>query len=139
MRSAAFALAIAALAAPAALHAETPQVDYMLQCQGCHRADGEGTPGSVPPLRGLVGRFLEVPGGREYLVRVPGSAQSPLDDAELAALLNWMVERFGPVDPVTGFAPFSADEVARVRTPPLTEVEPVRRELLRRMDPPPEP
>jgi mono/diheme cytochrome c family protein len=139
MRSAALALAIAGLAAAATSSAETPQVDYMLQCQGCHRADGGGTPGAVPPLRGLVGRFLEVPGGREYLVRVPGSAQSPLDDAELAAVLNWLIERFGPVDPASGFAPYTAEEIARVRTPPLTDVERVRRELVGRMDPPPAP
>ncbi|MGM0633323.1 MAG: cytochrome-c peroxidase, partial [Pseudomonadota bacterium] len=31
-----------------------------------------------------------------YLIRVPGSSQSPLDDAELAVLLNWMVARFAP-------------------------------------------
>jgi mono/diheme cytochrome c family protein len=117
--------------------AETPQVDYLLQCQGCHRADGGGTPGSVPAFAGAVGRFLEVPGGREYLVRVPGSAQSPLDDAELAALLNWIVTRFGPTDPDRGFTPFTAAEVTRVRRPPLTDVGRVRRELLALMDPPP--
>ena len=43
-----------------------------------------------------MGTFLTVPGGREYLVRVPGSAQSPLSDAELARVLNWMIRAFGP-------------------------------------------
>src|SRR5262249_48882191 len=64
--------------------AYAPSVEYALNCQGCHRADGIGTPGSVPPLAGSVARFLTVPGGREYLVRVPGVAQAPLDDAALA-------------------------------------------------------
>ena len=57
-----------------------PPLDYMLNCQGCHRADGAGTPGTVPALAGSVGRFLAVRGGREFLVQVPGVAQSILDD-----------------------------------------------------------
>ena len=121
-----------------AARAETPQVDYMLQCQGCHRADGSGTPDAIPEFADFVGRFLEVPGGRAYLVQVPGSAQSPLNDAELAALLNWIVTRFGPTDPDHDFARFTAAEVARVRGTPLTDVARVRRELLAQMDPPPD-
>jgi hypothetical protein len=120
-----------ALGLGAAAHAGEPRIDYMLQCQGCHLEDGSGLPGVVPPLRGSVGRFLGVPGGREYLVRVPGSAQSPLGDAELAAVLNFLVREFGPADASAGFVPFDAAEVARLRRPPLTEVESVRRELLR--------
>ena len=83
-----------ALGGASAASAETPQILYMLQCQGCHLADGTGAPGAVPSLEGM-GRFLSVPGGREYLVRVPGSAQSPLSDLELAEVLNWMLREFG--------------------------------------------
>ena len=111
-----------------AAHAGNPQVDYMLQCQGCHGAEGRGASGTVPSFAG-VGRFLAVPGGREYLVRVPGSSQSALDDAQLAEVLNWMIRRFDPRD----FAPYTAEEVARVRRPPLDDVEAVRRELERRL------
>src|SRR5262249_3268274 len=50
--------------------ASGPALDYTLECAGCHRADGAGTPGSVPALRDSVARFLAVPGGREYLARV---------------------------------------------------------------------
>jgi mono/diheme cytochrome c family protein len=116
-----------------AARAESPEVLYMLHCQGCHRPDGAGAPGSVPPLAGSVARFLAVPGGREFLVRVPGSSQSPLDDAELAAVLNWMVLRFGPDDLARAAAPFDAAEIARVRRPPLTDVAGTRRELLERI------
>ncbi len=133
MRTAALALGMALLAGAVSARAETPQIDYLLQCQGCHRADGGDTPGSVPALRDFVGRFLSVPGGREYLIRVPGSAQSPLDDAELAAVLNWMIEQFGPAEVSASFTPFTAEEVARVRTPPLTDVEGVRSDLVSRM------
>lgn len=122
MRAIALGLALAASAA----HGESPRVNYMLQCQGCHGSDGRGAPGTVPSFEG-VGRFLAAPGGREYLVRVPGSSQSALDDAELAEVLNWMIREFDPRD----FAPYTADEVSRVRRPPLDDVEAVRRELER--------
>jgi len=105
----------------------------MLQCQGCHLADGSGTPGVVPPLAGSVGRFLRVPGGREYLVRVPGSSNSQLDDAALAAVLNWILERFAAEEVAGGFRPFTEEEVARVRRPPLTDVNAVRERLLRQL------
>ncbi len=123
-----------ALATCSAARAATPEINYMLQCRGCHLADGAGTPDAVPALKNSVGRFLSVPGGRAYLVRVPGSAQSALDDAELAALLNWIIRAFGPAGVAGDFVPFSAQEVARVRRPPLTDVEAVRRELMRQID-----
>lgn len=124
--AAALGLCLAAGPAPA-----SPEVDYMLHCQGCHLPDGRGKRGAVPSLVGSVGRFAALPAGREFLVRVPGSAQSPLDDAALAALLTWMVQRFGPLPP--GFEPFSAAEVARLRQPPLTDVAARRRALLEQL------
>lgn len=131
MRRRAGALALLVAGAASAGAAADPHVDYMLECQGCHGADGAGHAGSVPALRDQVASFLRAPGGREYLIRVPGSAQAPLDDAELAAVLNWIVRRFGPAEAVADFTPFSAAEVARHRAHPLIDVEPLRRELLR--------
>lgn len=125
---------MAAGAVPATIQASNPHVDYMLHCQGCHGADGRGSPGAVPSLQNQVGRFLRAPGGREYLIRVPGSAQSALGDAELAELLNWMIHGFGPED--ADFTPFSAEEVSRHRARPLVDVEAVRRDLLRRIEAP---
>ncbi len=121
-------LAVLALAATAGVASASPEVDYLLHCQGCHLPDGRGKPGAVPSLVDSVGRFASLPGGREFLVRVPGSAQSALDDASLAALLNWMVRRFGPLP--AEFQPFAAAEVARLRRPPLAEVAATRRALL---------
>lgn len=126
-RRAAFSCALA-LATPAALTA-SPELDYMLNCQGCHLSDGSGSPGAVPSLSG-VGRFLRTSRGREYLIRVPGSAQSPLGDAALAALLDWIVARFDPETAAAGFQRFDAAEVARWRRPPLTEVDALRAALL---------
>lgn len=113
--------------------AETPHINYMLECQGCHLADGTGFAGKVPALKNFVGRFLTVTGGREFLVRVPGSAQSALDDRELAEVLNWIIRRFGPDDVSRDFVAFTREEVMRYRGRPLTDVESVRSELMRHM------
>ncbi|HVN27413.1 MAG TPA: cytochrome c, partial [Candidatus Binataceae bacterium] len=67
--------------APAIAKAEPPAQLYMLNCWGCHRAQGEGIPGTAPPLRGAAD-FLKVPGGRQYLIEVPGVSQSALNDAQ---------------------------------------------------------
>jgi cytochrome c5 len=129
--SRALAPAAAVLLLAAAAPAADPRTDYMLQCQGCHRADGSGAP-SVPDLRGSLGRFLRVAGGREYLVRVPGAASAALSDERLAALLDWIVREFDPAAARAGFEPFRAEEIAGWRARPYAEVESVRRELLRR-------
>jgi hypothetical protein len=120
-----------AMAGPS--RAEIASINYMLECQGCHLADGTGSAGAVPPLRDVVGRFLGVPGGREYLIRVPGSAQSALSDDELAEVLNWIIRRFGPDDVAADFEPFTVGEVSRHRMHPLLDVEAVRGDLLRRI------
>ena len=77
----------------------------MLHCRGCHGPDGAGAPGAAPSFRGQVAKFLCVPGGREYLVRVPGTAQSELDDARTAALLNWLLREFSPDEIPADFSP----------------------------------
>jgi len=115
-------------------HGGSAAFDYTLHCQGCHLESGAGTPGSVPALAGSVGRFVRVPGGRDYLVRVPGVAQAPLADGELAEVLNWVLRRFGPPDLPADFVPFTAAEVGRNRHRPLTDVESTRRVLLEAFD-----
>ena len=111
--------------------AEDARVLYLLHCQGCHLADGSGRPGAVPSLIG-VARFATLPAGRAYLVGVPGSAQAPLTNAELAEVLNWMLAEFGPADVAARLALFSAAEVARHRQP-LADVEAVRSDVLEAM------
>lgn len=127
--SSALALAIALGGAPAAATGG-PALDYALNCQGCHRADGAGTPGSVPALAGSVGRFLRVRGGREFLVRVPGVATSALDDAALAAVLDWLLERFDADGVPVGTSRYTAEEVGRLRRSPLTDVQRARQALI---------
>jgi hypothetical protein len=117
--------------------AATPSVQaaYMLGCQGCHLEDGRGFPQrGVPALNGFVGNFLKVPGGREYIVQVPGAAQSELTDERLAEVLNWMLRTFSPAQLPADFKPYTAPEVGLLRKSPLVEVTPVRGELLRRLE-----
>ncbi|MFV0275636.1 MAG: c-type cytochrome [Parahaliea sp.] len=106
------------------------QFDYQLHCQGCHSPDGAGAD-TVPRLKGHVGLFLGSTSGREYLVRVPGSAISALDDERLAGVLNWIVLEFAGDSLADDFRPYSAEEVGQSRRRPLNEVDQYRGQLLR--------
>jgi len=106
-------------------------MNWMLQCQGCHRHDGAGTGDEVPKLSGNVARFLLVPGGREFLMRVPGVSTAPLGDADLASLLNWMLTNFDPQHLPDGYQPYSEDEIREARKAPYgAEVLVERRKLM---------
>jgi cytochrome c553 len=135
------AAAAAAAAAPpvAALPAEpsarftAPQSDYLLGCGGCHGYDGVSNSRRVPTLKGLVGYYLNSDRGREYLPRLPNVAFSNFSDAQLAALLNYMVFDLGAGSVPPGAKPYGAAEVGRLRKSPLTEVSLLsfRRDLVR--------
>ncbi len=103
------------------------QQNWILNCQGCHQADGAGSEGGAPNMAGFVGRFLSVPGGREFLVQVPGVAYAPLPDNEVAALLNWMLHKLDEKNIPDSFSEYSEEEVARLRNHPLVEDAPARR------------
>lgn len=107
-----------------------PRVDYMLHCMGCHLEDGSGMTGKVPTLRGDSARILAAPGGREFLVRVPGVAQSMLEDHQLAAVLNWMLAEFNPQGLPAGFVPYTAQEVGELRQRKLVDVSGARARLI---------
>lgn len=119
------AMAIAAAASPApsarpgVIDARQAHEDYVLKCQGCHRPDGSGDDHSNPAMRGVVARFLGVAGGREFLGRVPGVATTNLDDRRLANLLNWTLYRFDPAHIPAGFAPYTPEEIGRLRANPI--------------------
>ncbi len=126
----AFVLLLGAAAAPPAA-AYDPSVNYALHCQGCHRVDGTATPGLVPPLDAALGRFMRVGEGREYLLRLPSVVSVQLDDADTAALLTWVVRRFGAGALPAEFAPFTAAEVAASRgAGALVDVRGARRHVL---------
>ncbi len=108
---------------------------WTLNCQGCHRPDGTGSAGTAPSLAGTVSRFLSVPGGREYLGRVPGVATSGLSNADLAEVMNWMLWRFDKEHLPANFQAFTAAEIGQLRGAPLRlEASQMRAELLKKAD-----
>lgn len=111
-----------------------PQTDYMLKCMGCHGPEGAEVTGKVPALKGHVARFLTVPGGRDFLVQVPGTRQSPLDDASVAALLNWLVRHFDAAHMPDEFMAYTGEEVARLRRHRLAHVKEERARLVDLME-----
>ncbi len=120
--------ALALLLASSTVFADA-RTDYMLNCQGCHAADGRGSEGHVPDLRQELGLLLRAPGGREYLVQVPGSRNAAIDDAALAAVLNWMLPTFSSTTLPGNFMPYTANEIARLRSGPFESTAAVRARL----------
>ena len=106
-----------------------PRADYLLHCAGCHRPSGAGLPPDVPTLVGELGRLVEIPEGREYLVRVPGASQAPVSDQRLAAIINWILREFNAETLPDGFVPFSAAEVSRGRGNTLADPMKFRRKF----------
>lgn len=122
-------LLLATSAMAADINQQRARFNYQMSCQGCHAPDGSGAT-SVPRMRDHVGNFLVTEAGREYLVRVPGSAVSALGDAELAEVLNWIVVEFSGSSAQASFIPYSSQEVGRLRQQPLNEVVQYRAQLL---------
>lgn len=119
---------------PGVANAARARQNWMLSCQGCHRADATGTPQTTPTMAGVVARFLQVPGGREYLVQVPGVATAALSDADLAEVVNWSLVRFDAANIPADFKPYSSAEVGRLRLKPLrAEAMAVRANMVARM------
>ena len=63
-------------------------------------------------------------------MRVPGVARAKLDDARLAAVLNWMLATYGAGQVAPGFAPFTTEEVGAARREPLRNRAEVRARLI---------
>lgn len=129
-RPARVAITLAATLCAAGARA-SPQQDYMLYCMGCHGEQAQGVPGKVPALAGSLALFMRSAAGRDYLLRVPGAANSALNDAQLTAVLNWLAESYPPAAAASPRpAPFTEAEVARVRRSPLANVAETRRQVV---------
>lgn len=114
--------------------AGSPELDYALNCQGCHQFDGSGMGDRVPAMKGFVANFLSVPGGREYLTRVPGVTGAALDDEALAKVMNYVLRSQDPGNLPADFVEFSTEEMAAGRKNVLGSDAPrVRAELLDRL------
>jgi hypothetical protein len=123
-------LAIATMATARADDGARARFHWIMNCQGCHRADATGSAGGAPNMSGVMAKFLTVEGGREYLGRVPGVAFAPLPDAELADLLNWSLRTFDAAHLPPDFSPYTADEMGRLRATPLVSDAADRRKHL---------
>jgi hypothetical protein len=108
-----------------------PLVNYQLRCMGCHLADGSGEPGRVPSLRRSLVLFSTSTAGRDYIIRVPGVAQSPLSDADTAVLLNWIARNLSDLKLPASFADYSEAEVHGLRSRPMVQVSTIRAQLMK--------
>lgn len=109
-------------------------MNYARYCSGCHGSDGAGRPSKgVPDMRGVLGHFLRVSGGREFIVRVPGVSYTPLADADVAALMNWLLAGIAQPSLPPGTAPYTAEEVARLRSTRMADIPGTRAELVQRL------
>jgi mono/diheme cytochrome c family protein len=100
-------------------------------CAVCHGAQAAGIPGFFPSLHEQVVAFAKMPQGRDYLVMVVTTglagnlkvggvsyngampAQSGLNEAEVAAVLNYLASDLGRNGSAT--APLSAADVTQAR------------------------
>lgn len=133
MRRLATAGILTCLAWPIAGHGYEPRVNYELQCMGCHLADGSGERGRVPSVRKTLVPFSMISEGRAFVLRVPGVAQSPLSDADIAAVLNWMARNLSDEPLPARFKDYTPQEIRAVRARPLAQVKEARRALLERV------
>ncbi len=101
---------------------------YLLHCAGCHLPDGSGSaPNDVPSLHGAPGHLAGIAEGRAFLTQVPGIAYSPLNDAEVSEVLNWMLLNFSKDTLPPSFQAFTEQEVKTLRAQRPAEIFKVRR------------
>lgn len=106
---------------------------YAQNCQACHQPNAKGIPGAFPPLENTLGSYYGSPEGRAFLVHVINSGlqgeievagttyngtMTPLtnlNDAEIAAVLNYVATEFNSEQLPESFEPLTAEEVAEFR------------------------
>jgi len=128
------------LSAQAQSLAQTPQqaaqarLQYMQHCMGCHLPDGSGAPDKgIPSMHNMLGRFLQVPGGRAFIVQVPGVMNSALNDADIARLMNWLLPQVSAATLPAQTPPYTAEEIAGLRQSRPVDVPAVRAGLVEKM------
>lgn len=122
---------VAMLCAGVAAATDFAHQNYLLHCAGCHLPDGTGSaPNDVPTLHRIPGEFIKVPSGREFLAQVPGIVYSPLSDAEVAEILNYVLSRYNSEVLPAGFEPYTAQEVAGYRAVKPASIMKVRERVI---------
>jgi mono/diheme cytochrome c family protein len=132
-------LLIVALACAGSAHASEGEtrarLQYLQHCSGCHLPDGSGAPTKgIPSMRGLLGQFLQVPGGRAFIVQVPGVMNSALSDADIANLMNWLLPAVSAPTLPAELAPYTAQEIGRLRASRPADILALRQTLTRQME-----
>lgn len=118
-------------AVPAFADGYSARFNYLLRCSGCHDQDGSGLPkAGIPALPGYIDAFAGDEQGRTYIVHVPGVASTGLNNAEIAAVLNYVIEQWG--DP-SQIKPFTEAEVERRKAEPVSDVVAYRRDIVARL------
>lgn len=108
--------------------------NYRLYCMGCHQADGRGAPAhGIPSMWNEVGHFLRLPAGRAYLSQVPGTLNTPLNDAETADLLNWVMREIGRDSVPASFQPYTAADVQHYRATIPEDIPALRARLVEQL------
>ncbi|CAG4904279.1 c-type cytochrome [Paraburkholderia saeva] len=127
------ALSLPAHADDGAYDAVAAKQAWTLNCMGCHTPDAHAIRGKVPALSDSLGHFVRLKEGREFVMRVPGASNSALTDAELANVLNWLIDTKNAKSRPADFKPFTAQEIASNRRPALTDVAVHRAMLVDRL------
>lgn len=109
--------------------AASARTNYLLFCSGCHRPGGEGKAPNVPTLHNELGRMMSVREMRPYLARVPGAAQAPIDDTELTAVINWVLNEFNADTLPANFEQLTVEEVSSARKEILADPNRYREEF----------
>ncbi|WP_353475831.1 cytochrome c (plasmid) [Salipiger sp. H15] len=119
------ALTIAA-GGPLGAQEMSPRATFVLHCAGCHRMDGQGSlPGGIPAFPDSVGHIANTDEGRTYIMHVPGVLGASLTDAEIAEVVNYILETWSD-----GAPRFDEAEVTRRRAIPVPDVVRKRREIV---------
>ena len=108
--------------------------NFSLFCRGCDTENGEAVPGLVPPLRGNVALFLQTERGRAFVSQVPGVAFAPLDDTQLAELLNWVMQTFSVTEWRNSGDRYTAAEVASYRRFALVDLKAQRARVISELE-----
>jgi mono/diheme cytochrome c family protein len=127
--------------AAAAANAQDPATTslFVQNCSACHQADGSGTPGLAPPLKGA--HWQKLVAERSYLPRVIAfgltgpikvgdavfnsgmPAQGQLSDEQLARLANHVASELNAANLSPDWKPYDVAEVASVRATQHTSTE----------------
>lgn len=118
--------------APSVAQTTGARSHYVLHCAGCHGVAGAGAPEKYVPSLHQLGLFLNVPGGREFVISVPGVMGSGLDDKQVAEVANWLLANMAKESVPAGHQPYTTAEVTQARARPLVDVAAERARLVER-------